>query len=484
MIFGFENEEIMGKTIGTPITYRKLVDRKAITPYEIVLLAVKRNDIKQYVNENTWVRSVGYFDDQERQTRFLASIIALDKAFKRGISKRVLSFHSQNSHAQNFEQAIINLRDNKMFSSFTELDFIGRCKGGQATTNKIKLDMFSASNSGIISNARVLTEGVSIPAIDTVIFCDPKRSVVDQVQGISRAIRRYKGKHIARILMPVIIDEDNSIEQESYQYMVEVMSRLAEFDEVLWDEIQVAVNTQGRTRLNTNRIVNTDEVEYEDISLKDFYDNLSLAFFNRESVTNGFWSEERIRTAFAEFPVGTKRSVVMNQYFRAGKHLDDGDFGGWEAVAPHITVAGKDWDRRSFEEIVTLGKSFKGTQEEFIAQYPKVKNRISTLAYYVNEKRSYMEMLNEVIGHLPADKISWKYISSEYVIERWLQHCTTKKEVRMLPDVVNLSQKMDRYKDSNLKKAWEYYQSLESTPTGIKSGQKGRGGWTRPDLKK
>jgi hypothetical protein len=478
MIFGFENEEIMGKTIGQPLTYRKLVNRKAITPYEIMLLAVKRDDIKQYVNENTWVRSVGYFDDQERQTRFLASVIALDKAFKRGVSKRVLSFHSQNDHAKNFEQSIINLRDNKIFSSFAELDFIGRCEGGQATTNKIKLDMFSNAKSGIISNARVLTEGVSIPAIDTVIFCDPKRSVVDQVQGISRAIRLYKGKHIARILMPVIIDEDNSIEQESYQYMVEVMSRLAEFDEVLWDEIQAAVATQGRTRLNTNRVVNTDEIEYEDISLDDFYNNLSLAFYTRESAGNGFWDEERIRTAFAEFPAGTKRADVMNQYFRAGKHLDDGDFGGWDAVAPHIVVAGKSWDRRSFEEIVALGKSFTGTQEEFFRQYPKVKGRINGLSQNVGEERKYMDMLMEVVGDLPSEKIRWKYISSEEVIERWLQHCTTKKEARQVPGVTNLSQKIARYKDTNLKEAFEFYQALPNTPTGLKSGQRRGGGWS------
>lgn len=478
MIFGFENEEIMGKTIGQPLTYRKLVNRKAITPYEIMLLAVKRDDIKQYVNENTWVRSVGYFDDQERQTRFLASVIAIDKAFKRGVSKRVLSFHSQNDHAKNFEQSIINLRDNKIFSSFAELDFIGRCEGGQATTNKIKLDMFSNAKSGIISNARVLTEGVSIPAIDTVIFCDPKRSVVDQVQGISRAIRLYKGKHIARILMPVIIDEDNSIEQESYQYMVEVMSRLAEFDEVLWDEIQVAVDSQGRTRLNTNRVVNTDEIEYEDISLEDFYDSLSLAFYNRESVGNGFWDEERIRKAMAELPAGTKRAYACQVYPTAGTILSRGDFGGWANVAPHIIVPGESWDRRSFEEIIELGKSFKGTQEQFIAQYPKIKGRIQTLSDYVNEERKYMDMLMEVIGHLPSEKVKWKYVSSEYIIERWLQHCTTKKEVRQLPDVVNLSQKMDRYKESNLKEAFEFYQALPNTPTGLKSGQRRGGGWS------
>ena len=203
MIFGFENEEIMGKTIGNPLSYRKLVKLKAITPYEIVLLSVKREDIKQYINDNAWVRSIGYFDDQERQTRFLASIIALDKAYKSGVSKRVISFHSQNDHAKNFENALITLRDNKMFTSFGELDFIGRCEGGQATENKIMLDMLSESESGIISNARVLTEGISIPAIDSVIFCDPKRSVADLIQGISRAIRLFTGKHMARIIMPV-----------------------------------------------------------------------------------------------------------------------------------------------------------------------------------------------------------------------------------------------------------------------------------------
>ena len=479
MIFGFENEEIMGKTIGNPLSYRKLVKLKAITPYEIVLLSVKREDIKQYINDNAWVRSIGYFDDQERQTRFLASIIALDKAYKSGVSKRVISFHSQNDHAKNFENALITLRDNKMFTSFGELDFIGRCEGGQATENKIMLDMLSESESGIISNARVLTEGISIPAIDSVIFCDPKRSVADLIQGISRAIRLFTGKHMARIIMPVIIDEDNSIEQESYQYMVEVMDRLAEFDEVLRDEITVAVDSQGRTRLTTNRVVNTDEIERDDISLDEFYDNLSLAFYNRESAGNGFWNADNIRSAFAEFPAGTKRNDVMNKYHRAGRHLDDGDFGGWDVIAPHIIVAGKSWDRRSFEEIVALGKSFKGTQEEFIAQYPKVKGRVQTMSDYVNEERKYMDMIMEVMGHLPTDKIRWKYISSEEVIERWLQHCTTKKEARQVPGVTNLSQKIARYKDTNLKEAFDFYNALPNTPTGLKLGQRRGGGWNR-----
>ena len=169
----------------------------------------------------------------------------------------------------------------------------------------------------------------------------------------------------------------------------------------------------------------------------------------------------------------------MNKYHRAGRHLDDGDFGGWDVIAPHIIVAGKSWDRRSFEEIVALGKSFKGTQEEFIAQYPKVKGRVQTMSDYVNEERKYMDMIMEVMGHLPTDKIRWKYISSEEVIERWLQHCTTKKEARQVPGVTNLSQKIARYKDTNLKEAFDFYNALPNTPTGLKLGQRRGGGWNR-----
>ena len=36
-----------------------------------------------------------------------------------------------------------------------------------------------ASEKSIIANARCLTEGVDIPAIDAVVFADPKQSVID-----------------------------------------------------------------------------------------------------------------------------------------------------------------------------------------------------------------------------------------------------------------------------------------------------------------
>jgi predicted helicase len=47
-----------------------------------------------------------------------------------------------------------------------------------------------------MTNARCLTEGVDLPAIDCVCFTDPKRSKVDIVQAAGRAFDYQKVKNL------------------------------------------------------------------------------------------------------------------------------------------------------------------------------------------------------------------------------------------------------------------------------------------------
>ena len=62
-----------------------------------------------------------------------------------------------------------------------------------------------AEGKGLMTNARCLTEGVDLPAIDCVVFTDPKRSKVDIVQAAGRALRLSKGKKFGYILIPIFI---------------------------------------------------------------------------------------------------------------------------------------------------------------------------------------------------------------------------------------------------------------------------------------
>ena len=53
------------------------------------------------------------------------------------------------------------------------------------------------------SNARCLTEGVDVPALDAVIFLNPRNSVIDVVQSVGRVMRRAEGKSYGYIILPI-----------------------------------------------------------------------------------------------------------------------------------------------------------------------------------------------------------------------------------------------------------------------------------------
>ena len=73
---------------------------------------------------------------------------------------------------------------------------------GDMPTSQRTLEMLAfEEEKGLMTNARCLTEGVDLPAIDCVCFTDPKRSKIDIVQAAGRALRRSKGKKFGYILV-------------------------------------------------------------------------------------------------------------------------------------------------------------------------------------------------------------------------------------------------------------------------------------------
>lgn len=57
----------------------------------------------------------------------------------------------------------------------------------------------------ILTNARCLSEGVDVPALDAVLFLHPRNSVVDVVQSVGRVMRKSEGKDYGYIILPVAV---------------------------------------------------------------------------------------------------------------------------------------------------------------------------------------------------------------------------------------------------------------------------------------
>ena len=88
----------------------------------------------------------------------------------------------------------------------------------------------------ILSNARCLSEGVDVPALDAVLFLNPRKSVIDVVQSVGRIMRKAPGKQYGYVILPIGIPADRSPEQaladnQKYKVVWQVLQALRSHDE-------------------------------------------------------------------------------------------------------------------------------------------------------------------------------------------------------------------------------------------------------------
>ena len=57
----------------------------------------------------------------------------------------------------------------------------------------------------VLTNVRCLSEGVDVPALDAVLFLNPRNSIVDVVQSVGRVMRKTEDKDYGYIILPVAI---------------------------------------------------------------------------------------------------------------------------------------------------------------------------------------------------------------------------------------------------------------------------------------
>lgn len=93
-----------------------------------------------------------------------------------------------------------------------------------------------ANTCRILSNARCLSEGVDVPALDSVLFLNPRNSVIDVVQSVGRVMRRAEGKRYGYIILPIGIPADKAPEEalkdnEKYKVVWQVLQALRAHDD-------------------------------------------------------------------------------------------------------------------------------------------------------------------------------------------------------------------------------------------------------------
>lgn len=104
------------------------------------------------------------------------------------------------------------------------------------------LDWLKADQTGevcrILTNARCLSEGVDVPALDAILFMHPRKSQIDVVQSVGRVMRRVEGKKMGYVILPIGVPagmspEDALNDNERYRVVWQILNALRSHDERL-----------------------------------------------------------------------------------------------------------------------------------------------------------------------------------------------------------------------------------------------------------
>jgi predicted helicase len=128
-----------------------------------------------------------------------------------------------------------------------------------------------------------------VPAIDGVLFADPKQSRIDIVQAPGRALRRYPGKEYGYILLPQVVPQKMKFEDfaqtTAFRQVARTITALSTQDERIADEFRAI----ARGRLPRRKIV---EIEGDvplgtKIKIDEFAEAISTQIWDRLAEPTG-----------------------------------------------------------------------------------------------------------------------------------------------------------------------------------------------------
>ena len=131
--------------------------------------------------------------------------------------------------------------------------------GMNAMERNTKISWLESTISGdetrMLTNARCLSEGVDVPALDAVVFFNPRNSMVDVVQSVGRVMRKSEGKDYGYIILPVAVPPNASPsavlnDNKRFKVVWQILNALRAHDERFEAKVNsIALNEGSREDL-------------------------------------------------------------------------------------------------------------------------------------------------------------------------------------------------------------------------------------------
>ena len=243
VVFSMDNPKVYGRQ-AFRLTFGEAARRGIICNYKVIVSVIT----SEMVTDELLSRGDVTVNGDAVRARQVANQIALRDAVEKYGVKKIFTFHKTVKSAQSF----VSDRSEGIGTHLP--DFRNYHVNGEMPTahRERKMREFREATRAVMSNARCLTEGVDIPAVDMVAFLSPRRSRVDIVQATGRAMRRVPGKTIGYVLLPLYVElakgesVEDAVRRTDFDEVWDVLQSLQEQDEVLAELIRDAGEQKGR----------------------------------------------------------------------------------------------------------------------------------------------------------------------------------------------------------------------------------------------
>lgn len=277
VIYSMDDEEIFGEEIYT-LNFSKAIALDLLTDYKVIILAVRKENLsgvtnsvnkkisqlkakgtkldKKLINNEFVCKIVGTHKGLAKQ-----DLIVLDEKNKEdhnlqnqydtAPSQRAINFCKSINTSKNIKDSFETIMEcydeelkKKSFKNLKiNIDHIDGTMNCKERLEKLEnLNQFEPNTCKVLSNARCLSEGVDVPALDSIVFFDGKSAMVDIIQAVGRVMRKAKRKKRGYIILPIALEEseienlDEAVNNTNFKNIWKVIKALRSHDPSLVDE--------------------------------------------------------------------------------------------------------------------------------------------------------------------------------------------------------------------------------------------------------
>lgn len=248
--------------------FSEAVDRGLLSDYKVLILAVDEKYVSRefqalFADENSELN----FDDMVKVTGCWnglskKSIVPPDSdqyefAIDPTPMKRAVAFTNRIEDSKRVAELFTSLQENWNENNdglvSIEIEHVDGQMRSEVRNKKLSWlkEETEDATCRILTNARCLSEGIDVPALDAVIFLNPRSSIVDIIQSVGRVMRKTEEKKYGYIILPIGIPSDKTPEvalndNKKYKIVWDVLQALRAHD----DRFE---NTINKIDLNQNK---------------------------------------------------------------------------------------------------------------------------------------------------------------------------------------------------------------------------------------